>query len=129
MGRRLTLAFSLIALLIAAPAKTEEPAITVRLTPQTGFEPLTVEVYMRIQPNYLNYMLCLDWDKAEWEDLGQLGCWSLDGEYAAPSQYYTLKSLPAGEYHVRARLRQVHRDVYTALQTIHIIETPFRPQP
>ena len=113
-------------LLLMAPAKTEEPAITLKLTPQVGYEPLTVDVYMRVQPNYLNYMLCVDWDKAEWEELGQLGCWSLDGQYAAPSQYYTLKHLPDGDYRVRARLRQVHRDIITASQSINVIDTPFR---
>ena len=113
-------------LLLVAPAKTEEPAITLRLNPQVGYEPLTVDVYMRVQPNYLNYMLCLDWDTTEWEELGQLGCWSLDGQYSAPSQYYTLKNLPAGDYRIRARLRQVHRDIMTVAQPIRVIETPFR---
>ena len=107
---------------MAGNIRADEPTITLSLNPLNGYEPLSTHVTLRIEPNYLNWQACV-----EWEGIPQkgYGCWSLDGQYERRTQDYDIKHLPACEYQVIARLYRVRSTHSTLAQTIRSLETPF----
>ena len=107
-------------LLIAAPAKTEEPAITLKLTPQVGFAPLTVYATIRIQPNWLNRAIRLEWES---DRIHASALWSVEGQYAPTAHYYVLKQLSADDYKVQATIIRVMDSTTTLAQSIRVLDT------
>ena len=65
------------------------PAVTLTLSPLVGYAPLTTIATIRIDPNYENREVCIQWDDSD-GPVGR-GCWQLDGQYAAITQSYTIK--------------------------------------
>ena len=119
MGVRLIILFSLL----CVPLLSADELITLSLDPMVGDEPLTVHATIRIDPHYLNYEVCVEWDGGPQEGRG---CWSLSGQYDHRTHYYDIKNLPAGEYTVLARLNQVRSSHVTPAQTVRSLETPFK---
>ena len=121
MGRKLTLVFSIIALLLVAPAKTEEPAITLKLTPQVGYRPLSVKMRLSIKPDSRNVGWCLQWFQ---RNAGGRHCEPLKGQHARRIHLYTFKASQVGDYGVYAILFRMQGSEMTPIQSIHVIDNP-----
>jgi len=93
-------------------------ALQLTLSLHHGFAPLTVPMKLTIEPNYLNYLVCVEWDGPE----SGRSCWSLDGQYAARTHLYEIKALPTGQYAVRAQLFRVRETITTPIQPIQVLE-------
>ena len=109
-------------LLYVTLLSADEP-ITLSLDPVIGYDPLTTHATIRIDPHYLNYEVCVEWVGEPQEGRG---CWSLEGQYSRRTHSYDITALPAGEYQVVARLKQVRSSYVTSAQTVRSIENHFK---
>lgn len=105
-----------IAMTVALQA---EPRIQLKLDANVGYAPLSINARILVEPSYLNTGVCLDWFSQELEGRA---CWSVEGQYAARTQLYTIKSLPAGDYHVYATVLRVRDYEVTPAQAVRILD-------
>jgi len=52
-------------LVLAAPSAPSAAPIALTVTPAAGYAPLTVNLKVTIEPNYLNTGACLQWSSAD----------------------------------------------------------------
>lgn len=89
--KRCALSAALLALALLAPA----PDVSIAVEGRYGFEPATVRLRVRVEPDSRNRGLAYGVDSADfvsssWEDL--------PGERAPITRWATYRDLPAGEY-------------------------------
>lgn len=86
-----------------------------------GFEPLNVLVRITVLPHIANRGLCVVWES----DNATAGssCWELEGEQARPTHHFVIKSLPKGDYVVRAELiLDTGKHLFSAAHQLHVLE-------
>lgn len=110
-------------LTLAAPATSEPPAISLTLTPQVGYTPLTVDARVRTEPHYLNVGTCITWFQlgSEFPD-GKSCVIAYEGQYMPRLQFYTIKALRTGEYVVIASVIRVRDFENTPALPIRVLD-------
>ena len=83
------IAVSLLAATLAAP-----PDVSIRASPQWGFD-LSTRVTILVEPHPANSNLCWSYDSGE---VYSSSCWRLDGDRAPRQTIKTIQHLPQGVY-------------------------------
>jgi hypothetical protein len=120
MRRLLPLTLLLVSTVSAAHSA---PAITLQLNPQVGYQPLTVEAQLRVEPNYLNIGTCITWFQtgAEFPD-GKSCQITNEGRYLPRLTFYTIKALKAGDYDIVASVLRVRDFENTPTQHVKVLD-------
>ena len=99
----------------------DKPAITLRISPQLGYAPLTIRIMVRVIQNPANRSLWLFWsdDGEFWNS----SAYQLDGERAPKTHYFirTLR-LPGWWYVYSTVIRSDGTTPKTALQKVNVLE-------
>jgi hypothetical protein len=92
------LSLVLLAIATAPPAAADEP-VKIAVSPMHSFAPSLMRIRVRVEPNAANRMLQIIVDS---EDFYRRTDMQLDGDQSAAMTQMELRSLPGGEYEVRA---------------------------
>jgi hypothetical protein len=94
--------------------------VTIRVNPRLGMLPLTISIYVRVEPYAGNRELCVLWGMVE-EDMYSSSCVALDGMTARTSyQWYRTLRIP-GEWAIIAVIRRSDESVHRARITVTVI--------
>ena len=104
---RLVLVLVLLIVAITAPTA---PPIVVSTRFVYGFAPASFPLRVRIEPHPENRMACLSYES---DDYSRRSCWQVEQD-SAPSTFFHLRDLPAGEYTAVADLSRPPRTVRSA---------------
>ena len=93
--------------------------LTLHVSPQVGFAPLTIRVTSTILPDARNRFACLSYASDIGDD--STSCWELDGE-RAPRTTTREYVLPAGEYVVGLTVYRADRaEVHSSQERVRVI--------
>ena len=94
-------AATVIALLFATPASAGSEPLSLRVTPHVSSAPSTVTVLAYVEPDSANRRLRIEADSGWFYRSSEV---ELDGDQAPMLTEFRLKSLPSGEYTLKATL-------------------------
>ena len=91
--RTVTVAY-VVGLLLLGTVVYSEPALALKVSPNTGFGPLKVRFTVTIEPNKDNRKACLTYDGPEASE----SCWQVDGEKHQRTQWFERRVGGDGQY-------------------------------